>query len=140
MSSFSPLSMSSILPNALSTIVIFDDLAEVLRKHIESLPKDSKLLFPNNAGNYQNPSNLRNRKWKPLLAYVGITKRVRIHDMRSSYINLSLSNDLGIKFAQSQAGHKKSQTTLDVYAKCNNDMNKKARVVLNEIFSQRNHM
>lgn len=132
--------MSSILPNALSTIVIFDDLAEVLRKHIESLPKDSKLLFPNNAGNYQNPSNLRNRKWKPLLAYVGITKRVRIHDMRSSYINLSLSNDLGIKFAQSQAGHKKSQTTLDVYAKCNNDMNKKARVVLNEIFSQRNHM
>ncbi len=115
-------------------------MAEVLRKHIESLPKDSKLLFPNNAGNYQNPSNLRNRKWKPLLAYVGITKRVRIHDMRSSYINLSLSNDLGIKFAQSQAGHKKSQTTLDVYAKCNNDMNKKARVVLNEIFSQRNHM
>ena len=72
--------------------------------------------------------------------YVGITKRVRIHDLRATYINLTLSNGLGIKFAQKQAGHKKSQTTLDVYASCNNDMNKKARGVLNEIFSQRNHM
>lgn len=121
-------------------VVIFDDLADVLRKHIECLPKGSKLLFPNEAGNYQNPSNLRNRKWKPLLAYVGITKRVRIHDLRATYINLTLSNGLGIKFAQRQAGHKKSQTTLDVYASCNNDMNKKARGILNEIFSQRNHM
>ena len=121
-------------------VVIFDDLAEVLRNHIDNLPRGSKLLFPNEAGNYQNPSNIRNRKWKPLLAYVGITKRVRIHDLRGSYINLTLSNDLGVKFAQKQAGHKKSQTTLDVYADCNNDMKKKARVVLNEIFSQRNHM
>lgn len=121
-------------------VVIFDDLAEVLRKHIEGLPKESNLLFPNEAGNYQNPSNIRNRKWKPLLAYVGITKRVRIHDMRSTYINLSLSNDLGVKFAQKQAGHKKSQTTLDIYARCNNDMNKKAREVLNEIFTQRQRM
>ena len=63
---------------------------------------------------------------KPLLAYVGITKRVRIHDLRGSFINLSLSNDLGVKFTQKQAGHKKSQTTLDVYATCNNDMDKKA--------------
>lgn len=133
-----------LLPNTktkdIRDVVIFDDLAEVLMEHIESLPKGSKLLFPNEAGNYQNPSNLRNRKWKPLLAYIGITKRVRIHDLRGSYINLSLSNDLGVKFAQKQAGHKKSQTTLDVYANCNNDMNKKARVVLNGIFSQRKRM
>ena len=121
-------------------VAIFDDLAEELKNHIADLPKGSKLLFPNEVGNYQNPSNLRNRKWKPLLAYVGITKRVRIHDMRSTYINLSLSNDLGVKFAQKQAGHKKSQTTLDIYARCNNDMNKKAREVLNEIFTQRQRM
>ena len=33
-------------------VVIFDDLAEVLKKHIEGLPKESNLLFPNKAGNY----------------------------------------------------------------------------------------
>lgn len=117
-----------------------DNRTPIEENDIEGLPKESNLLFPNEAGNYQNPSNIRNRKWKPLLAYVGITKRVRIHDMRSTYINLSLSNDLGVKFAQKQAGHKKSQTTLDIYARCNNDMNKKAREVLNEIFTQRQRM
>ena len=110
------------------------------KHHLLHLPKESNLLFPNEAGNYQNPSNIRNRKWKPLLAYVGITKRVRIHDLRGSYINLTLSNNLGVKFAQKQAGHKKSQTTLDIYARCNNDMKKKAREVLNEIFTQRQQM
>ncbi len=121
-------------------VVIFDDLAEVLKVHIENLPKGSTLLFPNEAGNYQNPSNLRNRRWKPLLAYVGITKRVRIHDLRASYINMALSSGLSIKFVQNQAGHSKAQTTLDIYASCNKAMKKQAMEVLNEKFSQRNHL
>ena len=121
-------------------VAIFDDLAEELKNHIANLPKDSKLLFPNEAGNYQNPSNLRNRKWKPLLAYVGISKRVRIHDLRGSYINMSLSSGLSVKFAQNQAGHSKAQTTLDIYARYNQDMRKKGMEVLNEIFSQRKQM
>lgn len=119
-------------------VAIFDDLADVLRMHIENLPKGSKLLFPNKAGNYQNLSNLRNRVWYPLLVHSGITKRVRIHDLRSSYINLTLSSKLSIKFVQAQVGHKKSQTTLDIYARNNGDMKKIAMEVLNEKFSQRN--
>lgn len=119
---------------------IFPDLADVLKAHIENLPKDCELLFPNEAGSYQNPSNLRNRVWKPLLAYVGITKRVRIHDIRGTYIDTVLENGLSVKFAQNQAGHSKSQTTLDVYARNNKGMNKKAMEVLNEIFSKRNHL
>ena len=123
-------------------IEIFPDLAEVLKAHIESLPKDCELLFPNGAGSYQNPSNIRNRVWKPLLAQAGITKRVRMHDTRGSYISLSLLSldDLGLKFAQSQAGHKTSTMTLDTYAKCTKDMKKKAMKVLNEIYSRRKHM
>ena len=74
------------------------------------------------------------------MIYTGITKKVRLHDLRGSYIDTILGNGLPTKFAQRQAGHKKSQTTLDIYARCNNDMNKKARAILNEIFSQRNHM
>lgn len=97
------------------------------------------MLFPNKAGSYQNSSNIRNRIWKPLLFYVGINKRVRIHDLRGSYIDIVLSSGLSIKFAQTQAGHRKAQTTLDVYAKNNNDMKKSAMEVLNEKFSKRNH-
>ena len=121
-------------------VVIFDDLVEVLKTHIEKLPKDCDLLFPNQVGRYYNDSNLRNRIWKPLLAYSGITKRVRIHDIRGSYIDTSLSNGLSVKFAQGQAGHKQSKTTLDEYARNNDAMKKKAMEVLNEIFSQRKHM
>lgn len=125
--------------NSIRDIEIFPDLAAVLKAHIESLPKDCELLFPNGAGSYQNPSNIRNRVWKPLLEEVGITKRVRLHDIRGSYIDLSLLNNLGVKFAQAQAGHKKSQTTLDVYARNNKDMNKKAMETLNDIFTKRNY-
>lgn len=126
--------------NDIRDVAIFEDLVNALRKHIDNLPKGSQLLFPNQAGNYHNPSNLRNRLWYPLLAYIGITKRVRIHDLRGSYINLTLSNKISVKFTQAQVGHKKSQTTLDIYARNNNDMKKVAMEILNEKFSKRNHM
>lgn len=53
---------------------------------------------------------------------------------------MSLSSGLSVKFAQNQAGHSKTQTTLDIYARYHQDMRKKGMEVLNEIFSQRKQM
>lgn len=118
-------------------INIFEELAEVLKEHIKRLDKDNPLLFPNRAGNYHNPSNFRERFWYKLLELCGIEKRVRIHDLRGSYIDLGLANGLSVKFVQNQVGHSKAETTLNIYAKNNNDMIIKARSKINNIFSEK---
>jgi integrase len=118
-------------------IYIFEDLKEVLIEHIKTLKPDSPLLFPNRAGNYINASNFRERFWKKLLELCNITKRVRLHDLRGSYIDMVLSSGLSVKFAQNQVGHSKSDTTLNVYAQNNSDMIQSATNHLNSIFEKR---
>ncbi len=116
-------------------INIFEDLAEVIKEHIEKSDNDNPLLFPNRAGNYHNDSNFRSRLWNKLLKLCGINKRVRLHDIRGSYIDMGLANGLSVKFVQNQVGHSKAETTLNVYAKNNADMINKARAKINNIFA-----
>ena len=116
------------------TIYIFEDLADVINKHIKTLKPDNSLLFPNKAGGYILAENFRRRVFYPLLKLCGINKRVRVHDLRGSYIDMVLSSGLSIKFAQNQAGHSKSETTLNVYAHNNLDMINFATNQLNGIF------
>ena len=118
-------------------IYIFDDLAEILKDHIKTLTNDNPLLFPNKAGNYLNPNNLRTRFWRRLLKLCNINKRVRLHDLRGSYIDMVLSSGLSVKFAQNQAGHSQSETTLNVYARNNKDMVNKATECIENIFSKK---
>ncbi len=118
-------------------IHIFQDLADVLKEYMKTLDKDNPLLFPNHAGNYHNASNFRIRFWYKLLKLCGIEKRVRLHDLRGSYIDLVLSSGLSVKFAQNQVGHSKAETTLNIYAKNNSDMISKAQDKINNIFSEK---
>ncbi len=118
-------------------IYIFDELAEILQKHIQTLDADNKILFPNRAGNYLNSNNMRTRFWKPLLKLCNINKRVRLHDLRGSYIDMVLSSGLSVKFAQHQAGHSRSETTLDVYARNNKDMIDIATEKIGNIFAKK---
>ncbi len=118
-------------------IYIFADLAEIINEHIKTLDNNNPLLFPNKAGKYLNPNNLRTRFWYPLLKLCGIDKRVRLHDLRGSYIDMVLSSGLSVKFAQNQAGHAKSETTLNIYARNNADMIEKATERIGNIFSKK---
>ena len=118
------------------SIYIFDELAEAIKEHIKTLKPDCPLLFPNKAGGYILSENLRRRVFYPLLKYCGIEKRVRLHDLRGSYIDMVLSSGLSVKFAQNQAGHSRSETTLNVYARNNDDMINFATNRLNSIFSK----
>lgn len=118
------------------SIYIFEDLAETINNHIKTLQPNNPLLFPNNAGGYISAENLRRRVFYPLLKHCGINKRVRLHDLRGSYIDMVLSSGLSVKFAQNQAGHSRSETTLNVYARNNQDMIDFATNQLNNIFEK----
>lgn len=117
-------------------IYIFEDLKEVLREHMKTLKPDNPLLFPKRAGNYINASNFRERFWKKLLELCKITKRVRLHDLRGSYTDMTLSSGLSIKFTQNQLGHSKAETTTNIYMRNNQDMINHAMDKLNNIFEK----
>ena len=102
----------------------------MLQEHISKLPVDSTLLFPNKAGGYINPSNFRNRVWKPLLEACGINYRVRPHDLRGSYIDVLLSNGASGKFAQENVGHGDYSVTFNEYAKNGRDGIDNAMVIV----------
>ena len=100
-------------------IYIFEDLKEVLAEHVKTLKPDNPLLFPNRAGNYINATNFRERFWKKLLELCKITKRVRLHDLRGSYTDMTLSSGLSIKFTQNQLGHSKADEVYLGHLNCN---------------------
>ena len=116
-------------------VYFFDDLKEVLEKHIETLDPNNPILFPNSKGGYIDAHNFRKRVFYKLLELCEITKRVRLHDLRGSYIDTTLSSGLSIKFTQNNVGHARAETTTNIYARNNADMINKAKVVLNSIFS-----
>ena len=117
------------------TIYIFPDLAEVLQEYIKTL--EGEILFPNEKGGYIDGNNFNRRQWGKIKEIAGITQRVRLHDLRGSYIDMVLSSGLSPKFAQNQVGHSKVQMTLDVYARNNDDMVNSARFTINNIFSHK---
>ena len=77
--------------------------------------------------------------WKPLLIYAGITDRVRLHDLRGSYADIALTRTANIKFIQNQLGHRKSQTTLDIYTQNSQDMVDKALGSMDDILNGDNN-
>lgn len=115
------------------TVYYFQDLAEVLQEYIPTV--NGSILFPNNSGGYMNANNFRNRVWKKIKSACGITKRVRLHDLRGSYIDMTLSSGLSVKFTQNNVGHTRSETTTNIYARNNDDMIRIAKEKINEIFT-----
>ncbi len=118
-------------------VYLFNSLIDVLEEHIKTIPDEVKLLFPNSKGKYLHLPNLRRRVWEPLLKDCGITYRVRIHDLRGSFTDLSLAEGLSIKFTQNQLGHAKSETTLNVYARNNIDMVNRATERIGNVFARK---
>lgn len=117
-------------------VYIFDEAAEELKKHILTLSANNPLLFPNNAGNYHNASNFRERFWYKLLELCEINKRVRLHDLRGSYIDMTLAQGIPIKFTQNNVGHSRSSTTIDIYNQNSADIIDYAQDTLNAVFKK----
>lgn len=117
-------------------VYVFNLLAELIEEHIKN-NKDSDLLFPNEVGKPLSAENLRNRFWQSILKESQINKRIRLHDLRGSYIDLIIASGLSGKFAQNQAGHEDWNTTYNIYAQNSSDGVNEAMDKLNNLFSKK---
>ena len=56
------------------------------------------------------------RVYRLALKEAKITKHVRFHDLRGTYISMCAEAGLSIKFIMDQVGHKDPRVTLSIYA------------------------
>jgi integrase len=118
--------------SSIREVFLFQELADAILDYLPEVEGD--ILFPSEKGGYIDLRNFSERYWKRLKETASITDRVRLHDLRGSYIDMLLSSGLSPKFAQNQVGHAKTQTTLDVYAQNNADMIGIAEEKIGKIF------
>lgn len=124
------------------TIKLTATAAEALRTHLDkqmgeiahmgSLYQPGGLVFAGEVGNIINPSNLRNRSFKPLLKSAGL-RPVRFHDLRHTCATLLLSKNVNPKVVSEMLGHASVSITLDTYSHLMPDMQEKAARALEEV-------
>ena len=98
---------------------------EALRGHLErqmeemerlgSLYQPGGLVFATESGTLVNPSNLRNRSFKPLLKRAELPD-ICFHDLRHTCATLLLSQGTHPKLVQELLGHATIAMTLDTYS------------------------
>jgi integrase len=96
-----------------------------------SLYQPGGLVFATETGTIINPSNLRNRYFKPLLKRAGL-RPIRFHDLRHTCATLLLSKDVNPKVVSEMLGHATIAITLDIYSHLLPDMQEKAAKALEE--------
>jgi integrase len=123
------------------TIRLTAGAVEALRGHLSrqieemerigSLYETGGLVFATTTGTVINPSNLRNRSFKPLLKHAGLHP-IRFHDLRHTCATLLLSKDVNPKVVSEMLGHASVSITLDIYSHLLPDMQEKAAKALEE--------
>ena len=76
---------------------------------------DRGLVFAGETGGIVNPSNLRNRSFRPLLGRAGLP-RITFHDLRHTCASLLFQRNVHPKFVQELLGHASIAITLDTYS------------------------
>jgi len=125
--------------NSRRTIRLTTGAVNALRMHLSrqleeieymgSLYQPGGLIFATETGTIINPSNLRNRSFKPLLKGAGLPP-IRFHDLRHTCATLLLSNDVNAKVVSEMLGHSSIRITLDIYSHLMPDMQEKAAKAL----------
>ena len=123
------------------TIRLTTGAVQLLRDHLSrqleemerigSLYQPGGLIFATEAGTIINPSNLRNRSFKPLLRRAGL-RQVRFHDLRHTCATLLLSKNINPKVVSEMLGHASVRITLDTYSHLMPDMQETAANALQE--------
>ncbi len=97
------------------------------------------LIFPNEAGEPINYSNMMTRHFFPTLKAAGLPK-IRFHDLRHTNASIRLEMGENIKYIQKQLGHSSPTVTLNVYAHLMKSSNPDAASRLeNVVFSATGH-
>jgi integrase len=94
------------------------------------------LVFPNEAGEPVNCSNMVRRYFLPALQVAGLV-RIRFHDLRHTNVRLRLEEDQKITYIQVQLGHSSPTVTLRVSAYLMKPTNQQAACRLeNAVFGE----
>jgi len=104
-------------------------MAELKKWKLACSPNSRNLIFPNEAGQPMNYSNLVQRYYQPALIRAKIGK-IRFHDLRHTYASLLIDQGENIKYIQNQLGHSSPTVTLDVYAHLMKETNQEAAIRL----------
>ncbi len=112
-------------------------MSELKNWRLACPPSELDLVFPNEAGNPINHSNMLWRHFFPALKQAGI-KRIRFHDLRHTYASLLIEQGENIKYIQSQLGHSSPTVTLNVYAHLMKPTNQEAASKLENKILNRN--
>ncbi len=86
------------------------------RLRFGTLWQDSGLVFPAQTGTSMNAKNLTARSFKPLLERAGLSRTVRLHDLRHTCATLLLGKGVHPKIVQELLGHATIAITLDTYS------------------------
>jgi integrase len=115
-------------------------LKEHLSRQLEEMERMGSLyqpgghIFATEAGTIINPSNLRNRSFKPLLKRAGL-RPIRFHDLRHTCATLLLSKDVNPKIVSEMLGHSSIAITLDTYSHVLPNMRDQAAAAMEEALS-----
>jgi integrase len=114
-------------------------LTELKKWKLACPQNEIDLVFPNEAGEPINYSNMVRRHFLPALKAAGLT-RIRFHDLRHTNVSLRLEEDQKIKYIQVQLGHSSPTVTLNVYAHLMKPTNQEAACRLeNSVFGATGH-
>jgi integrase len=126
------------------TIRLTTGAAETLRQHLArqleemermgSFYQPGGLVFATATGTIINPSNLRNRSFKPLLRQAGL-RRIRFQDLRHTCATLLLSKNVNPKVVSEMLGHASVRITLDTYSHLMPEMQEQAAKAMEETLS-----
>jgi integrase len=113
-----------------------DHLARQLEEmeRMGSIYQPGGLIFATESGTIINPSNLRNRSFKPLLKLAGL-RPIRFHDLRHTCATLLLSKDVNPKIVSEMLGHASISITLDIYSHLLPEMQEKAALPCKHVVS-----
>ena len=99
---------------------------------VGGLYRDQDLVFAGEGGNPINPSNLRNRSFKPLLERAGLP-RITFQDLRHTCASLLFQRHVHPKFVQELLGHASVAITLDTYSHMLPGMGSEAADAMREV-------
>jgi integrase len=88
--------------------------------HWKAQWRDRGLVFPNTAGGYLESGNFRLNSWHPLLKRAGLYEEgatLTFHELRGTSASWMVALNIDPKTAQTRLGHKRSSTTMDLYAR-----------------------
>jgi integrase len=110
-------------------------LNDQLRAHLESyVPKGrDALVFTSPEGDPLRLPNFRRRVWWPALDVAGISRAVRIHDLRHTCASLLIAQGAHPKAIQQHLGHSSISVTMDRYGHLFPDDQERLAAALDEI-------